>query len=212
MSTKVVFFDLDKTLIVTPSIESFAAAWGFEQDLASYRLQYEKKLLQDHLISTALIRNFKGKSLPDIHAICQTITLSAGAKELIDWIKQYGIAVCIVSAAYSPVVKYFGDLLGIQDIICPNVEFDALGYCTGKLLESPYLDEGMCCGLYVCKKKAVQEYCVQKRWPMSSAIGVGDGKSDACLFEACGTKIGYQTDMTDIRVDSLIDVSRYVIV
>ena len=63
--------------------------------------------------------------------------------------------------------------------------------------------------MYVCKKKAVDFVRRKFGWKRDECMAIGDGKSDLCMFAACGLSLGYQTDIADIRIENLSDVLMY---
>jgi len=208
---KIVFFDLDRTLIDASSIEVFAEAWGFSNEL--HRLQQEVKAGQipDKEITKALARHFTGKRQHEVNAVCRTISTTPFAAEVIRQLRAQRYRVRIVSAAYSPVVKYFAAQMGIHDFVCPRINRDVHGHYTGKLRASRFEDvQCTCCGMYVCKKKAVDYVRKRFGWKHEECMGIGDGKSDQCMFRACGRSLGYKNDMGNIRIESLPEVLIHV--
>jgi HAD superfamily phosphoserine phosphatase-like hydrolase len=208
---KIIFFDLDKTLISESSIRVIAREWDFEEELDDLFRRWEAKEIPDKVITQTLARHFKGKTKSEINAICSTIEINPFAKKVISQLRRQRFRVRIVSSAYSPVVEYFAQRLGVADFICPRLQFGKDGRYTGTLRKSRFEDiENNCCGMYVCKRKAVE--FVRKRFGMKEdeCMAVGDGKSDKCMFDACGCGLGYGTDMTNRRIESLCEVLMYV--
>ena len=208
---KLIFFDLDKTLIDASSIEVFADAWGFREELEELKKRVEKGRIPDKEITRALVKHFKGKTQADVNAICVTIPITAFARDVIRKLRKQRYRVRIASAAYSPVVKYFASVLGVHDFVCPRVKQDKNGIYTGVLKKSSFEDISCeCCGMEVCKKRAVDSVRRKFGWKRDECVAIGDGKSDKCLFEKCGLSIGYKNDLADIRIETLSEVLIYV--
>ena len=208
---KIVVFDLDKTLIAESSIRHIAKAWGFTRELNRLLKKVKDKKMLDREITLTLARHFQGKTQKDVNRVCEEIPLSPNAEKVIEKLRQQRYKVRIVSAAYSPVVKYFATKLKIYDSVSPTLVKMKNGKFSGKLRTSKFDDvNGDCCGMYVCKKKAVSYLQRRMNAKKGECLAIGDGKSDKCLFENCGLSLGYQTDeFGDERIENLSEVLIY---
>jgi len=207
-----VFFDLDKTLIVSSSIESIAREWGFAKEIASLFKCCKEGKIADKEITKQIARHFKGKTQEDVDRICETIPLHPFAEQIISQLRKQRFRVRIISSAYSPVVKHFAHRLNVHDFVCPRLNMDSRQRYTGALRKSRFEDfDNSCCGLYVCKKKAVNFICRKFKCKSDECIAVGDGKSDSCMFKSCGLSLGYQTDIALKRIESLSEILMYTV-
>lgn len=211
---KLVCFDLDQTLISDSSIRMIAHEWGFEKELETLFKQVEKGELPDKEITKTLARHFEGKSQADVEAVCDKIQLSPFAKEVIAKLRKQRYRVRIVSAAYSPVVRYFASKLDVYDYICPVLIRNKKGIYTGELKKTKYptTDAESCqTDLYLDKGKAVRALSRQLGIKKENVLSVGDGKSDQSMFDASGLSLGYQTySLGDIKIESLSEVLVHV--
>lgn len=207
---KLVFFDLDKTLIPLSSIRVFAQKWGFEEELDSLTECWKAGKIPDKEITKKLARHFQGKTQDEVDTICETIPLSPFAEEVIAQLRKQRFRVRIVSSAFSPIVQHFAQRLNVHDYLCPRINMNNQQRYTGILRKSRFEDTACsCCGLYVCKKKAVNFIRKKFGCTRDECIGIGDGKSDCCMFEACGLSLGYHTDIATKRLDSLSEILVY---
>jgi glucosyl-3-phosphoglycerate synthase len=210
---RLVCFDLDKTLINQSSIELFAKEWGFEKELEGLQKKVEREELPDREITKTLARHFRGRTRSEIYAVCEKIELSPYAKEVVKKLRKQRYMVRIISAAYSPVVKYFASKLNIYDYICPELE-NKKGVYTGRLKKSkfPTQDAQNCqADLYVDKAKAVRWLCRELGIKKENVLSVGDGKSDEGMFAASDLSLGYRTyALGDHKIECLSEVLVYV--
>ncbi|MFH1546585.1 MAG: HAD-IB family phosphatase, partial [Patescibacteria group bacterium] len=205
---KLIVFDLDKTLIAGSSIEFFAKEWKFTRELATLRRKVKRGEMLDREITRKLACHFRGRTQREVSIICEKIPICPHAARVIEVLRQQRYKVRIISAAFSPVVKYFAGKLKIHDFICPVLARDKSKRFTGKLKVSSYDDsDGKCCGMWVCKKKAVQRLLRKLGVKKDETVAVGDGKSDRCLFEASGLSLGYRTKkLGDEQIENLSEV------
>jgi glucosyl-3-phosphoglycerate synthase len=208
---KLVVFDLDKTLIAESSIKHFAKTWGFTRELNQLFRKVEKKEILDREITLELAKHFRGRTQNEVNKICAEIKISPFAERVIEKLRQQRYKVRIVSAAFSPVVEYFGGKLKVHDFVSPRLVKLKNGKFSGKLRTSKFDDPtGNCCGMLVCKKKAVANLQRKIGVKKAECLAIGDGKSDRCLFESCGTSLGYRIDkLGDFKIESLNEVLLY---
>ncbi|MBI3331757.1 HAD-IB family phosphatase [Candidatus Peregrinibacteria bacterium] len=208
---KIVFFDLDKTLITRSSIEVFAKEWNFEEELRMLRERFARGEIPDAVITKTLARHFKGKTQADVNKICAKIPLEPLAEEVIRRLRLRRYRVRIVSAAFSPVVRHFAARLNIYDFLCPRIRIDLHHRYTGILKPSRFEDVSRaCCGMYVCKGKAVERVRKKFKCTKEECVAVGDGKGDRCMFDACGVPFGYKHDVTKKRINHLSEILAYL--
>ncbi len=208
---KLIIFDLDKTLITGSSIEFFAKEWGFTKELNQLRRKVARGEILDREITHSLAHHFRGHTQREISAICEKIPISSHAARVIEVLRQQRYKIRIISSAFSPVVEFFAGKLKVPDFICPVLTRDKSKKFTGKLKVSSSDDpSGKCCGMWVCKKKATQKLLRKLGVKKDESAAVGDGKSDRCLFEACGLSLGYQTKKWgDKKIGNLSEVLVY---
>lgn len=209
---QLICFDLDKTLINQSSIELFAKEWGFTKELEQLQKKVYQNEIPDSDITKALAKHFQGRSREEIYKICEKITISPYAKEVIRKLRKQRYKVRIISAAYSPVVKYFASKLNIYDYICPKLMMGSNGLYNGKVAKSPFPSNEKLGpnALYIDKAKAVRSLCKQLGIKKENVLSIGDGKSDLGMFEASGLSLGYRTHaIGDHKIECMSEVLVY---
>ena len=209
---KLVIFDFDKTLIRESSIEVVAKEFGIQKELQKLRVDYENGKIKDYNITLELASLIKGKTETDFDKIFNKINLRRTAKGTIDRLKKRQYRVGIISVAFSPIIHYFADELGIDrsNIICPILVTDKHGKYTGEVIAKTRYNS-KCCDKIICKADAAKELMKKLNVKPEESIAVGDGKSDECLFRACGLSLAYKplTSIGDIKILNLAEVLIY---
>ena len=209
---KLVIFDFDKTLIRESSIEIVAKEFGFNKELKKLRANYESGKIKHYNITMELANLIKGRTEKDFENVFENINLRRTAKGVIDRLKKRQYGVGIISVAFSPIIHYFADKLGIDgsNIICPILVTDKNGKYTGEVIAKTKYNS-KCCDKIICKADAAKELMKKLNVKPEESIAVGDGKSDECLFRACGFSLAYKplAPIGDIKILSLAEVLIY---
>ncbi len=209
---KLVIFDFDKTLIRESSIEIVAKEFGFKRELQKLRADYENGKIKDYNITLELANLIKGRTEKDFEKVFDNINLRRTAKGTIERLKKRQYGVGIISVAFSPIIYYFADMVGIDksNIICPILVTDKNGKYTGEVIAKTKY-HSKCCDGIICKADAAKELMKKLNVKPEECIAVGDGKSDECLFRACGLSLAYKpiTSIGDVRILNLAEVLIY---
>src|SRR3989338_8728371 len=155
---KLVLFAFDKTLIRESRIEIVAKEFGFKKELQRLRANYETGKIKDYDITLELANLIKGRTEKDFEKVFKNINLRRTTKGVINRLKkrQYGIG--IISIAFSPIVHYFADKIGIDrtNTICPILVTDKNGKYTGEVIAKTKY-HSKCCDKIICKADAAKE-------------------------------------------------------
>ncbi|MBI2044427.1 HAD-IB family phosphatase [Candidatus Pacearchaeota archaeon] len=209
---KLVIFDFDKTLIRESSIEIVAKEFGFKRELQKLRADYENGKIKDYNITLELTNLIKGKTEKDFEKVIENINLRRTAKGTIERLKKRQYEVSIISVAFSPIIHYFADMVGIDknNIICPILITDKNGKYTGEVIAKTKY-HSKCCDKIICKADAAKELMKKLNVKPEECIAVGDGKSDECLFRVCGLSLAYKpiTSIGDVKILNLAEVLIY---
>ncbi len=209
---KLVIFDFDKTLIRESSIEIVAKELGFEKELQELRLKYQNEQIKDSEITLELANLIKGRTNKDFEKICCNLNLRRTVKGVVDQLRKKQYEVGIVSLAFSPIIYHFADKVGIaqSNIICPILVTDKNGTYTGEVIARTK-NHSNCCDKIICKADAAKELMKKLNVKPEESIAVGDGKSDQCLFRACGFSLAYRplTTLGNIKILNLAEVLIY---
>ena len=209
---KLVIFDFDKTLIRESSIEIVAKKFGFKKKLDGLRADYEGGKIKDYDITLKLAKLIKGRVERDFEKVFRNINLRRTAKGVVDRLKTRQYEVGIISVAFSPIIHYFADKLGIDksNIICPILVTDNDGKYTGEVIAKTKY-HSKCCDKILCKNDAAKELMKKLNVGPEECVAVGDGKSDECLFRACGLSLAYKPHISvgDVEILNLAEVLIY---
>jgi phosphoserine phosphatase SerB len=209
---KLIIFDLDKTLIEESSIELVAKEFGFEKELKTLRKKYKNKEIADYDITLSLAKLIQGRTKKDFEQICAKLTLSKNATKVIERLKKRQYILGIVSLAFSPIVACVAKKLDIdfENVICPTLLTDKSGKYTGEVIAKTRFNS-TCCDKIICKADSAKELMNQFDIRPEACIAVGDGKSDACLFRACGLSLAYNAKIPigNIEITNLTEILIY---
>lgn len=209
---KLIIFDFDKTLVSESSIEIIAKELGFEKELRRLRKKHNAKKIKDYEITLHLASLLKGKTKKDFEKACRKIKFSKNAARVLEKLKKRQYELAIVSVAFSPAIKIFADRLGIkrENIICPMLVEDENKKYTGEVIART-THKSKCCDRIICKFNASKELMKRLNALPEECIAVADGKSDECLFRACGLSLAYRPTkkIGDITISNLAEVLIY---
>ncbi len=209
---KLVIFDFDKTLIRESSIEIVAQEFCFEKKLQKLREKYKEGKIKDSSITLELANLIKGRTERDFEKVFERITLRRTTQKVVDRLKKRQYRVGIISLGFSPILYHFADKIGIErsEVICPILVTDRQGKYTGEVVAKTKY-HSRCCDKIICKSDAAKELMKKLNVSPEECIAVGDGKSDACLFRACGLSLAYKplTSIGDVKILNLAEVLLY---
>ena len=209
---KLVIFDFDKTLIRESSIEIVAKEFGFKKELQRLRANCKNGKIRDYNLTLELANLIKGRIEKDFEKVFKNINLRRTAKGVINRLKKRQYEVGIISVAFSPIIHHFADRVGIDktNIICPILVTDKNGKYTGEVIAKTKY-HSKCCDKIICKADAAKELMKKLNVKPEECIAVGDGKSDECLFRACGISLAYKplTPIGDVKILNLAEVLIY---
>lgn len=210
---KLIIFDLDRTLIKDSSIEVIAKELHFEKELINSRKKYREKKIKDYDITLTLAKCLKGKTRSDIERACEKLSLSENAVKVIEKLRRRQYKIAIISLAFSPVVEYIAEKVGIdkENIICPVLVTDKKGKYTGEVIARTRFNS-KCCDKIICKADAAGEFMDKFTVKPEECIAVGDGKSDECMFRACGLSLAYNSKLPigNVKITNLAEILVYV--
>ncbi|MFH1224608.1 MAG: HAD-IB family phosphatase [Candidatus Diapherotrites archaeon] len=209
---KLIVFDFDKTIISDSSIEIVAREFGLEKELGELRADYKAGKIKDYNITLEMARLMKGRTKRDFERACRQMRLTKNMPQVVEWLKKRQYELGIISIAFSPVVEFFAEMLDIsgENVICPVLVADKNGRYTGEVIAKTRYNSA-CCDKIICKSDAAKELMRRLKVKPEECIAVGDGKSDECMFRACGLSLAYRPEVPtgDIRITNMTEVLIY---
>ena len=181
-SKRIVMLDMDSTLIEQEVINLLGQAAGKSSEIEAIT---DKAMAGDLDFKTALIERvslLKGLDHNILSQVRDQITLTKGAKKLIDELHQQGHKVGVVSGGFieviEPILKsleidfYRANKLKIQD-----------GVLTGEI-DGPLIDSH-------AKRMALEEFADQEQVRLEQTVAIGDGANDLEMIKAAGLGIAF---------------------
>jgi phosphoserine phosphatase len=181
-SKRIVMLDMDSTLIEQEVINLLGQAAGKSSEIEAIT---DKAMAGDLDFKTALIERvslLKGLDHNILSQVRDQITLTKGAKKLVDELHQQGHKVGVVSGGFieviEPILKsleidfYRANKLNIQD-----------GVLTGEI-DGPLIDSH-------AKRIALEEFADQEQVQLEQTVAIGDGANDLEMIKAAGLGIAF---------------------
>jgi phosphoserine phosphatase len=181
-SKRIVMLDMDSTLIEQEVINLLGQAAGKSSEIEAIT---DKAMAGDLDFKTALIERvslLKGLDHNILSQVRDRISLTKGAKKLVDELHQQGHKVGVVSGGFieviEPILKsleidfYRANKLKIQD-----------GVLTGEI-DGPLIDSH-------AKRIALEEFADQEQVRLEQTVAIGDGANDLEMIKAAGLGIAF---------------------
>ncbi len=182
LAKKLVQLDVDSTLIQQEVIELLAAKAGVSQkvreitDLAMRgELDFEQSL-------RSRVKLLKGLPESVISEVQNEISLTLGARTLIDTLHRLGHSVAVVSGGFIDVIAPLVDSLKIKYVKANKLEIID-GFLTGNI-SGEVIDRA-------AKAAALREFAELENLTMSQTIAIGDGANDLDMIAAAGLGIAF---------------------
>jgi phosphoserine phosphatase len=181
-SKRIVMLDMDSTLIEQEVINLLGAAAG--QSIAIEAITH-KAMAGDLDFKAALnerVALLKGMDQDILNQVRDQITLTKGAKKLIDELHQQGHKVGVVSGGFIEVIEPILNSLSI-DFYRANKLKISDGLLTGEI-EGPLIDSH-------AKRIALEQFAKQEKVPLEQTVAIGDGANDLEMIKAAGLGIAF---------------------
>lgn len=183
MRFKLIVFDLDGTLVKEPSAwwtlhHAFGTFEASKENLRTYEagiIDYPEFMRRD-------IRLWGTRSIMEVETVLHNFTLSEGALEVCDILRQLGYQLAILSAGIDILARAVSEKLGIEYWVANGLQVDSQNFLTG---------EGIFRVELKAKEGALSELIKPLGVSSSDVVGVGDSKYDDSFINACGAGIAF---------------------
>ncbi|MBM4308861.1 MAG: phosphoserine phosphatase SerB, partial [Deltaproteobacteria bacterium] len=179
---RMVFFDMDSTLIDMEIIDEMAERAGVFKEVSRITekvqrgdLDFEEALIQ----RVALL---KGLKLDELEKIREEMRLSEGAEELVSTLKRLGYKLGVVSGGFHYFADYLKEKMSLDFSYANQLEIKN-GKLTGKVL-GQIIDN-------TYKAKIVNIVSSQEGILLDQTVAVGDGANDVLMLGQAGLGIAY---------------------
>jgi phosphoserine phosphatase len=173
---------MDSTLIQQEVINLLGQATGSSNEIEAIT---NKAMAGDLEFKTALIQRvsfLKGLDQSKLNQIREQITLTKGAKKLVDELHQQGHKVGVISGGFIDVIEPILKSLEIDFYRANKLQIKD-GLLTGEL-EGPLINSQ-------AKKIALEEFANQEKVSMEQTVAIGDGANDLEMIKAAGLGIAF---------------------
>jgi phosphoserine phosphatase len=177
-----VVFDVDSTLIEDEVIELLADVAGKRAEVAAVT---ERAMAGELDFSESLIERVKALAgLPDsvFADVQKRITITTGAKQLIDAVHAAGGKVGAVSGGFNQLLTPLAEILELDFARANQLEV-VDGFLTGKVLGA-IVDRQ-------AKADALLEWAAATSTPIENTVAVGDGANDLSMMAVAGLGVGF---------------------
>ena len=181
-SKRIVMLDMDSTLIEQEVINLLGQAAGKSIEIEAIT---DKAMAGDLDFKTALIERvslLKGLDHNILSQVREQISLTKGAKKLVDELHQQGHKVGVVSGGFIEVIEPILKSLEI-DFYRANKLRIKDGILTGEI-DGPLIDSH-------AKRMALEEFSDQEKVQLEQTVAIGDGANDLEMIKAAGLGIAF---------------------
>ncbi|PIV20029.1 MAG: phosphoserine phosphatase [Deltaproteobacteria bacterium CG_4_8_14_3_um_filter_45_9] len=187
---KLVIFDLDGTLTQERSIWEYIHKklrkwYGFAEEYQNLflagKISYEEFCERDAQV-------WKGMKVEELSKIVETVPFHPGVDELIDYIKQKGLKLSMVSSGLSLLSNWVHEKYGF-DYSVSNDLLHENGILTGKVKIQVNYDKKA-----EWVKKIVKQFGVNPE----EVVAIGDSKGDMDMFQMVGFSIAFNSSCKDL--------------
>ncbi len=195
---KMVVFDMDSTLIDAETIDELAAIAGVGDQVAEITRQAMNGELDYGEALCRRVGLLKGLSIERANAVVDRLPLMPGAKELVESVKEMGLATAMITCGFMISARHIKDLLGIDHVIANDLATND-GVFTGEVIGDLTEADSKAHALEQLSRKCGIEPC--------ECITIGDGANDIHLFRESGYSIAFHAkpilkQYADVAVDT----------
>jgi phosphoserine phosphatase len=179
---RLVFFDMDSTLVDMEIIDEMAQRAGVFKEIARIT---EKARRGDVDFEEALVQRvalLKGLKVEELEKIRNEMKLSGGAEELVETLKRLGYKLGLVSGGFDYFSDFLREKLGLDFSYANQLEIKngvLTGKVLGKIVDNTY------------KAKIVNMVASREGVLLDQTVAIGDGANDVLMLGQAGLGIAY---------------------
>jgi phosphoserine phosphatase len=179
---RLVFFDMDSTLIDMEMIDEMAKRAGVFKEVSRIT---EKAMRGDIDFEESLVQRvalLKGLKVEELERIRNEMKLSEGAEDLVDALKRLGFKLGLVSGGFDYFSDYLREKLGLDFSYANRLEIKngaLTGKVSGKIVDNAY------------KARIVNMVSGEQGILLDQTVAIGDGANDVLMLGQAGLGIAY---------------------
>ncbi|MBM4308905.1 MAG: phosphoserine phosphatase SerB [Deltaproteobacteria bacterium] len=179
---RLVFFDMDSTLIDMEMIDEMAKRAGVFKEVSRIT---EKAMRGDIDFEESLVQRvalLKGLKVEELERIRNEMKLSEGAEDLVDALKKLGFKLGLVSGGFDYFADYLREKLGLDFSYANRLEIKngaLTGKVSGKIVDNTY------------KARIVNMVSGEQGILLDQTVAIGDGANDVLMLGQAGLGIAY---------------------
>lgn len=179
---KLVLMDVDSTLISQEVIELLGARAGVQDQVKAITDRAMAGELDFEASLRERVRLLKGLPATVIEEIRAEITLTPGAKTLVNTMQKLGHTVAVVSGGFVDVIEPLLQSLNITHYRANTLEI-VDGHLTGNLV-GPIVDRA-------AKAQALRDFALIEKVELEQTVAIGDGANDLDMIALAGLGIAF---------------------
>ena len=181
-SKRLVMLDMDSTLIEQEVIDLLGAYSEKADQIIKITHKAMAGEIDFHDALLTRVELLAGLSESVIEKVRDQLTLTKGAKTLIQELHRIGHKVGVVSGGFTNVIEPILKSLEVDFYVATTLEVSN-GLLTGKVA-GPLVDS-------LAKKKALEDFARQENVSLNQTVAIGDGANDLEMIKAAGLGIAF---------------------
>jgi phosphoserine phosphatase len=191
---RLVFFDMDSTLIDMEIIDEMAQRAGVYKEVSRITEKVRRGDIDFEEALAQRVGLLKGLKVEELEKIREEMKLSEGAEDLVTTLKQMGFKQGLVSGSFHYFADHLKERLGLDFAFANELEIKN-GALTGRVL-GEIVD-----GRY--KAKVLNLVSSQEGVLLDQTVAIGDGANDVLMLGQAGLGIAYNAKGKIERVASM---------
>jgi len=179
---RLVFFDMDSTLIDMEIIDEMAQRAGVHKEVSRITEKVRRGDIDFEEALTQRVGLLKGLKVEELEQIRKEMKLSEGAEDLVTTLKQLGYKQGLVSGSFHYFADHLKERLGLDFAFANQLEMKngaLTGRLVGDIVDGPY------------KAKIVNVVSSEEGVLLDQTVAIGDGANDVLMLGQAGLGIAY---------------------
>lgn len=179
---RLVFFDMDSTLIEMELIDEMAKRAGVFKEVSRITEKARRGDIDFEEALTQRVALLKGLRIRELEEIRKEMRLSEGAEELVRTLKRLGYKLGVVSGGFHYFADYLKDKLGLDFAYANRLEVKGgklTGRVVGEIVDSTF------------KAKIIHMVASREGVLLDQTVAIGDGANDILMLGQAGLGIAY---------------------